>query len=207
MGSPGPEGQQVIVVSYLIAKDRKVFSYFKRRKQDRETVAILYDSIVTEARREVYFTELEVPDTVDGRFDMLAAMVHLVLRQYRGKGQDTAGQALFDILFHDMDQSLREMGAGDLGVAPRVKNMAKAFYGRIKAYDEGLDMPDGQPILAEALSRNLYRLTEPTPEVVQAMAARMRAIDQFLAQQDPAVIASGTVTFPVYETQPAKQSS
>ncbi|MCR9255052.1 MAG: hypothetical protein NXI16_03060 [Alphaproteobacteria bacterium] len=175
-----------------------VLQFLKRRRQRNDETATLYEQIVAEARRPDYFTVMRVPDTVDGRFDMLAAIVYLVLRRYRGTGRDTEGQALFDMMFHDMDQSLREMGAGDLGVAPRVKNMAKAFFGRVKAYDEGLDADD-PTVLDEALRRNLYRLSEPEEPAVAAMAARMRAVDAALAAQRPEDIVIGRIAFPDME--------
>jgi len=179
-----------------------VFAYFKRRRERSARTMRLYERIVEEARRPFYFSDLGVPDTVDGRFDMLAAMVHLVLRRFRGSGQDDESQALFDLLFKDMDQTLREMGAGDMGVAPRVKNMAQAFYGRVKAYDEGLDTAD-RAVLVAALRRNLYRLAEVDDVRASAMADRLRAIDRHLAGQDPAAIANGDVAFPGIQRSPA----
>ena len=99
----------------------------------------LYEAVVAQARQPVFFAEWEVPDTVDGRFEMVALHAHLLLRRLRdgGPAADLA-QALFDVMFADMDASLREMGAGDLGVGRRVKQMATAFYGRMAAYDAGL---------------------------------------------------------------------
>ena len=80
-------------------------------------------------------------------------------------------QAIFDLLFSDMDQNLREMGTGDMGVGKKIKAMAEAFYGRLKAYEDGLT---GEGSLEEALDRNLYRNTTPLPAHIEAFALYMR---------------------------------
>ena len=100
----------------------------------------LYVRAVKQARQPKFYADMGVPDNVDGRFDMIALHVFLILRrlkQENARSQATA-QALLDAMFTDMDRGLRELGAGDLGVGRRVKVMAKAFYGRVAAYDRGL---------------------------------------------------------------------
>ena len=117
----------------------------------------LYIRAVEQARQKNFYADMGVPDTVDGRFDMIALHVFLILRrlkQENARSQATA-QALFDTMFTDMDRGLRELGAGDLGVGRRVKVMAKAFFGRVAAYDQGLMSDDGN--LKEAVLRNIFR--------------------------------------------------
>ena len=103
-------------------------------KSNPEQVAAdkLYRSVVSQARRPEFYLLVGVPDSLDGRFELNALHVFLVLDRLkqdypRGAG---LGQALHDVFFADMDHSLREMGAGDLGVGKRVKKMAQGFYGR-----------------------------------------------------------------------------
>ena len=117
----------------------------------------LYLIAVEKARQPNFYAKMGVSDSVDGRFDMIALHVFLLLRRLRQGGEETqiVSQALFDTMFEDMDRGLRELGAGDLGVGRRVKSMAKAFYGRIAAYDEGLDGDDGALVLA--IKRNIFR--------------------------------------------------
>lgn len=103
-------------------------------------------------------------------------------------------QALFDTMFADMDQNLREMGAGDVGVSHRIKDMAKAFYGRIAAYDEGLESVEPD-VLIQALRRNLYRKTEVTAEQVTAMSDYVRRQSDALAPLDTSAIISGDIRF------------
>jgi cytochrome b pre-mRNA-processing protein 3 len=124
----------------------------------------LYSRIVTQSRLPAFYVDYGVPDTPDGRFDMIALHAVLVLRRLRRDHERTAplAQALFDLMFADMDQNLREMGVGDLSVGKRVKALAKAFYGRLAAYNAGLDGADVQNrLLTSALRRNVYRNCSP----------------------------------------------
>lgn len=157
----------------------------------------LYDAVVAQARQPVFFAEWEVPDTVDGRFEMVTLHAHLLLRRLKDGGPGTASlaQALFDVMFADMDASLREMGAGDLGVGRRVKRMATGFYGRIAAYDAGL--AGGAEVLAAALRRNLFGTVSPSPESVAATADYVMRAAATLARQPLDRIAGGTVAFAV----------
>ncbi len=129
--------------------------------------AALYARLVAQARTPVFFTAFGVPDTVGGRFDMIALHAYVAMRRLRELGGGPAAklsQALFDTMFADMDRNLREMNVSDLRVGRKVKDLAKSFYGRIKAYDEGL--AGGPDALAAALARNLYA-DGPTVEAAQ----------------------------------------
>ncbi len=157
-----------------------------RRRDDSQDIETLYERLVDLSRDVAFYTELAVPDTIDGRFDTLSIHVHAVLRRLKGQGAvaDRGAQALFDRFMLDMDQSLREMGVGDLGVGKRIKKMGAAFYGRMDAYDRGLDAEasaDGKSPLAEALHRNLYRDEDVSLEVLQACAARVEALHADMA--------------------------
>lgn len=150
---------------------------FRRRSAQPDPVYSLYGALVDLARDPRPYTDMGVPDTVDGRFEMVALHVHLALRRLRRESPAQArfSQALFDAMFADMDQSLREMGAGDLGVGPRVKKMAEAFYGRVTAYDRALAGDEAG--LVEALRRNLYGTATPSAEQLAAMAQYLREMD------------------------------
>lgn len=161
----------------------------------------LYAEIVAQARRPTFYEDFGVPDSLDGRFEMVALHTFLVLHRLKqepgGRGTEL-GQAVFDTMFLDMDASLREMGAGDLGVGRRVKQMATGFYGRIAAYEAGLtDRGSG---LSEALRRNLYGTVEPAPHLPEAMAAYVRAAAVALAAQPGEALSAGRVDFPTPST-------
>ena len=158
-------------------------NWFRRRDKGEDIAHALYLAAVAQARQPVFYAAHGVPDSVDGRFDLIVLHVYLLLQPLHrlaqgedlGDGRDAAeirageiAQALFDTMFGDMDRSLREMGVSDISVGKRVKHMAKSFYGRVAAYDEGL--AGSGEILAAALERNLFGTVSPLPEHVAAMA-------------------------------------
>ena len=155
----------------------------------------LYLAIVEQARRAEFYSHCGVPDSVDGRFDLIALHVFLVLHRLRKDHPESSelAQALFDTMFLDMDQCLRELGVGDLGVGPRVKRMAQGLYGRIAAYESGLERPGAD--LAAALGRNLYGTVDPEAASIDAIATYMRREAGALEQQDLAVFLAGEVSF------------
>lgn len=147
---------------------------FRRDKADR-AVADLYVTLVEQSRDPAFYLRCGVPDTLDGRFDMIVLHAFLVLDRLRGQGRraEAFAQALFDHMFADMDVNLREIGVGDLSVGKKVKQMAQAFYGRARAYEEGL-AAGGDDTLVAALRRNLYRSTSPDRFHVGLVAAYLR---------------------------------
>ena len=170
----------------------------RTRRKRRETAYALYLAAVAEARRPVFYRDLAVQDTIDGRFDLIALHVVLVihrLRQIRESEPeaDELAQALFDVMFADMDRSLREMGVGDLSVGKRVKAMARAFFGRAEAYEMGLAAPG--EALEQALARNLYRGAEVEPATLRAMAGYIRSQVQALEAVSGPDIMAGNVSF------------
>lgn len=160
-----------------------------------EVALKLYDQIVATARQAVFYQDLGVPDDLDGRFEMIALHQHLVLRRLRAEAPAQAGlgQALFDVMFTDMDRSLRLMGVSDISIGKRVKAMMKAFYGRVAAYDGGLDGDD--QTLREALDRNLYGTVGGGGTGTPQIADYMRACDRHLAAADVQKMAAGVVVF------------
>jgi cytochrome b pre-mRNA-processing protein 3 len=113
----------------------------------------LYGAIVAAARQEKFYTEIGVPDSLDGRFDMIVVHMFLVLDRLRG-GNDKFRQELTNVFFADLDRTLREMGVGDLSVSKKIRPMAEAFAGRVQAYATASEKGDGEILLA--LQRNIY---------------------------------------------------
>jgi cytochrome b pre-mRNA-processing protein 3 len=140
-------------------------------KKYRNSIYELYEKIVAQARNENFYTVYGVPDTVNGRFDLITLHAFIIMRRLKDLGEEGGelSQDLFDVMFTDMDKNLREMGVGDLSVGKKIKALATAFYGRIKAYDEGIAGEDGAS-LPESLKRNLFIDTEPTDQQVQTIA-------------------------------------
>jgi cytochrome b pre-mRNA-processing protein 3 len=116
----------------------------------------LYGAIVAAARQEKFYAQWLVPDSLDGRFDMMVLHMFLVLDRLRSFGSegDTLRQALTDRFFAEMDSALREVGVGDLSVGKKVRKMAEAFFGRATVYTTA--MAAGETAMVNALARNIY---------------------------------------------------
>jgi cytochrome b pre-mRNA-processing protein 3 len=145
-----------------------------------------YIALVQEARNPFFYEQLGVPDTLDGRFEMI--VLHLFLLQQRlHEGAPDFSRFLSEVFFEDMDASIREFGVADTGVSRRIKQMGQAYHGRLQHYATADDEQ-----LKAALSRNLYgTVSEGNPEHLARMTAYIRARQQQFAQADITVITSG----------------
>jgi cytochrome b pre-mRNA-processing protein 3 len=160
------------------------------------TIEAIYGAIVAQARQPVFYRDMSVPDSVDGRFDLIVLHMWLVMRRLRaGDGGTEWSQRLFDHFCADMDGNLREMGVGDLTVPKRMKKFGEAFFGRISTYDAAWEDVSGAA-LRVALARNI--LGRPTePQKAASLAAYVRKAAASLDKAD--IVAAGTVTFPAPE--------
>lgn len=177
-----------------------------RRSPEEEPARGLYGAIVARSRETTFYEALGVADTLDGRFDVLALHAFLVMRRLKRDRSATArlSQTLFDLMFLDMDENLREMGVGDLSVGRRVKDMAKAFLGRVAAYEAALQAED-PAVLEAALRRNLYRGAAVDDRHVAAVADYVRRQDAFLAEVGLAALQAGELDLPA--AAPSKEDA
>jgi len=149
--------------------------------------------IVTQAREPLFYRDLGVADTVNGRFDLLALHLWMVLRRFRSaEGGANIPQALFDQFCDDMDANLREMGVGDLTVPRRMQAFGEAFYGRATAYD--LALASGREPLAQALCKNV--LNGEGMEKARRLATYVEAAIAHLADLDEATLRDAAWRFP-----------
>ena len=178
-----------------------------RRNPLQDAAELAYHRVVSQARQPQFFTELGVPDTVDGRFELIC--LHAFLFLYRLKGEappaPELGQRFFDAMFADFDRSLREMGTGDLSVGRQVKHMAQAFYGRIEAYEHGLS--EGGDVLEAALARNLFGTVSADPSALAAMAGYLRREARRLRERLIAELLGGELGFGEPPVLPAPQAA
>ena len=171
------------------------FTHFRKpRNPWRGTIEAIYGMIVTQAREPLFYRDLGVPDTVNGRFDLLVLHLWMVLRRLRfiEDGGASASQALFDHFCDDMDANLREMGVGDLAVPKRMQAFGEAFYGRAAAYDQALAA--GAEPLAQALCKNILNGKEI--ENARRLAFYVEAATVYVAGLDEAALQSGSWRFP-----------
>ncbi|MBV9736126.1 MAG: ubiquinol-cytochrome C chaperone [Acidisphaera sp.] len=165
-----------------------------RRKRHERAGYLLYGAGVAAARSPVFYSTLGVPDTLDGRFELISVHAFLLIRRLRALAPPgpALAQAVFDAMFSDMDASLREMGVGDLSVGKRMRVMWEGFHGRAVAYETA--MQRGNPAaLPEALIRNVWRGVEGGD--ARALARLVLAQDAHLAHQGAGDLLGGHVTF------------
>ena len=142
----------------------------RRSKERRLEAGRIYAALVARSREPVFFATFGVPDTLDGRFDLLTLHAWLVLE--RLKRDAHLSQALIDTIFVGFDEALREMGAGDIGMGRRMKKFADAFYGRLEAYGAAHE----ETAMEAALVRNLYRgVTASGARMLAAYVLRAKA--------------------------------
>ncbi len=171
-----------------------------RRAPRADTITSLYGTIVAQARSPAFYQSYGVPDTVNGRFEMI--MLHAVLFLRRLEGEvfpvRRLGQGLFDTFCRDMDANLREMGVGDLAVPKKMHRIGEAFYGRQAAYRDGLTASDEQP-LAAALARNVFAKTSQSHDA-KRLAIYARTAARELAAQDGEAFRRAELGFPDPQT-------
>ena len=170
------------------------FNHFRKpHAPQRGTIEAIYGMIVAQAREPLFYAGLGVPDTVNGRFDMVLLHLWMVLRRLRPtEGGAGLCQALFDRFCGDMDDNLREMGVGDLTVPKRMQKFGEAFYGRAAAYDRALEA--GAEPLAQALCKNI--LDGGDIGHARQLAAYANAVIAALAGLDDTTASNGSWRFP-----------
>jgi cytochrome b pre-mRNA-processing protein 3 len=147
-----------------------LLSSLLRRRDPRERLRPLYEAVVARGRAPHWYLDGAVPDTIDGRFDMIAAILAVVLLRLE---RDEAAQDsvwLTETFIADMDGQLRQIGIGDLVVGKQLGKMMGALGGRLGAYRAAFAR---EADLREALVRNLYRGAPPAPEAVDHVATRL----------------------------------
>ena len=152
------------------------------------------------ARRPALYTDCGVPDTLDGRFEMMVLHGDLLVRRLTELGAGDLAQGLVDRLFEGFDDALREMAIGDVGVVKRMTKFAGAYFGRSAAYGPALEADD-EAALAAALARNALRVAD-IPQAAHRLAARAMAIRGRLSASPRESFESLSFRFPVPETAP-----
>jgi cytochrome b pre-mRNA-processing protein 3 len=170
------------------------FNHFRKpRLAPAGTIEAIYGMIVTQAREPIFYRELGVPDTVNGRFDLLLLHLWLLLRRLRSaRGGEELSQALFDRFCEDMDDNLREMGVGDQTVPRRMRAFGEAFYGRVQAYDRAVE--EGGEALAQAICKNILNGAEL--DQARRLAAYAQAAAADLGRIDEVAFLRGSLRFP-----------
>lgn len=156
--------------------------------------APLYTAIVNQSRQKVFYEKMGVPDTLDGRFEIISLHMFLVLHRLKDEaGIAGFSQQLFDLFFADMDVCLREMGVGDMGIGHRIKDMAQSFYGRLKYYEDALG-DDSK--MVQVLKRNVYgTVSDPCVDALKDLVLYAKKMSKILSDHAINDIVIGNIEF------------
>lgn len=158
------------------------------RADDNAALAPLYAAVITEARATHWYEEGGAPDTLDGRFDMIAAVMSLVMMRMDRLGAVAESALITELFIDDMDGQIRQIGFGDIVVGKQIGRMIGALGGRLSAYRAGLA---GETSLSEALVRNLYRGEAPAADELGHTEAQFRALAQAIDAQPLEALMAG----------------
>jgi cytochrome b pre-mRNA-processing protein 3 len=172
-----------------------MFGFWKRRKANQALFDALYASLTDASRQPAFYTMAGVPDTVEGRFDLLTLHAILVLERLKQlpPPADDFAQDFVDDLFNRFDAALREMGVGDISVPKRMKRIASHFMGRAKAYNEALAL--GDEAMAASLARNVFGDANRL-EGGRDLNRYVNAVRQTLSYADFSTISSAAIAWP-----------
>lgn len=168
----------------------------RRKRQRRQQADTLYSALVAQARNPEFYSALAVPDSFDGRFEMVVLHVYVLTRGVQGRGDALTelSRMVMESMIDDMDRTLREIGVGDMSVGRKVKQMAAAFYGRASAYDKGLQ--EGDEEIREAVVRNIYAGAAVEAAALDRMVAYLHAAVDAVGRTDDNRIEAGNIDFP-----------
>lgn len=183
-----------------------MFTRLRRVRPDPDIAAALYGAIVAQARAPELYTQLAVPDTVEGRFEMVVVHQAMVLRRLE-RGDEAAravGQGVFDVFCREMDDALRALGVKDTSVAKRMRKLAEAYYGRAAGYEAAIARDDAA-MLAATLDRTVYGGAGGVAS--HALAAYMMASETALAATPAERVIAGEITWPAVDAKPPAEAS
>ncbi len=169
-----------------------MFNPFSRPdRKTRDAALALYKLALAQTRNAGFYLHGGVPDTFDGRFDLLMLLTHPLFRLLAKDAR--LSQSLYDTMFLNLEQSLRQMGAGDLGVPKHMRRMMKAYNGRMDAYEKARI---GEQSWEEAIARNLFgTVPEADPKPMAAYAVRL---NEYADTADMESLRAGLFEFPPF---------
>ena len=152
----------------------------KNKKNDTE-IEYYYNNIVSLARNKRLYIQGGVPDTIDGRYELIVLHCHLFVNRLiiAGSEEKVFAQNLINYMFRDFDRSLREIGVGDLSVGKKVKFMVSSYYGRANSYQKALNK--NSEIIDKALKNNLYGTIIPNKNEVKYMKSYIKNLIKYLS--------------------------
>ena len=168
-----------------------LLSRFARRPRDRDALQPLYQAVVARARDPFWYREGQVPDTLDGRFDMLTALMAVILIRLEPEADEKVKAAsvwLTELFVEDMDQTLHQIGIGDYVVGKHVGRMMSALGGRLAAFRAACEAEAG---FGGSVRRNIFHDDAPAEEAIDIVSARLERFDAALLAMPASAIIGG----------------
>jgi len=173
-----------------------MFKFYNKHKRLNHTAHEIYGSIVAQSRQPVFYADWNVPDTLEGRFEVLVVHMSLFIHRMKHSHKDgeALGQRVAEVFIDDIDGSFREMGVGDLAVPKHMKAASEAYLGRLLAYSAAFDGGCEDELQAVIL-RNIGGIDNSKALDIEKMAGYMTRSAAILSAQGIDEISSGTVKF------------
>jgi len=179
-----------------------MLQFARRRRIERETAGRIYAACLAASRRPGFYVTYGVPDTLEGRFEMIGIALFPVLNRLMNDPGDDPGLArlVSESFVNDMDAAFRELGVSDTALPKRMKALYRSFAGRIGAYGEAIRT--SEEALVTAIARNVFPDAE-NPESADALASYVRTCVAAVGKVDLQTLARGNVPFPPLQGEPA----
>ena len=132
------------------------------KSKNTSTVKGVYQSIIDNSRSKIFYMDFDIDDSFESRFDLVILHSFIIFQYFIeiGDKKNKLSQSLFDFMFHDFENNLREMGFGDIAVNKKMKVFITAFYGRIAQYSKGIDVYKAngdKSLLQQTILNNIYK--------------------------------------------------
>jgi cytochrome b pre-mRNA-processing protein 3 len=184
----------------------RFFSKSRFGSSKRDVPYEIYGNLVARARNPELYRDLGVPDTINGRFDMMVIHVFLLAHRLKDAGDACRelSQGIFDAFLLDMDRGMREEGVGDTSVPKKLKKMTQVYYGRLRAYEKPLEEGNNSA-LAEIINRNIFT-DKHNNECANALANYMLRLHAHIEALTVEDILNGEIEFDKIEPKSSKIS-
>lgn len=152
----------------------------------------LYDQVVAYARQRHWYLEGAVPDTLEGRFAMLATLLALVNLRLESGGEKArlASVSLTECFIDDMDAELRQIGVGDPVMSKRVGSLVGALGGRVGAWRRVIMGEESWPAV---IGRTVYREQPAFEPALEYMERQLRLFWSGLESRTDEALLGGTL--------------
>ena len=158
-------------------------------KKSNKNIELIYQNIITISRSKVFYLDFNLDDRFETRFDLITFHAFAIFYFFRKKsiGKSEISQELFDLIFSDLENNLREMGFGDIAVNKKMKLFVNAFYGRIAQYSKGMEKYENskdKSLLHQTILNNIYKSKNEASNIDVFVNYIISSIERFLKKTE-----------------------